>query len=169
MNNTTTKSKRVYRCLSIKRVKKIPSDAIQIHFCNESVDRVFFDFYNFTNNDKVIFLSYNFNDNELVDKFGMLEDYTIENRIEDKDPLNNLEQYRDEKYNYYEILIEGIDYSYIDQNFDDILRNFREVRNTTVKYHWNIVNIPLDKLEEFQNKISPLLPRKKRTRKWNDL
>lgn len=151
-------------------------DTIQIHLSHQSVDTEFFDFYNFTNNDKIIFLSYNFNDKELAVKFGSFEDYTIKNRIEDKDPLNNLEQYKDEKYNNYEIFIEGIDFEYINNNQYAILANFKKVINRTVKYHFNIINVPIDKEEKFRDKFGAIgywdikfLPKKHKSRKWNDL
>jgi len=169
MSNTTIKS-RSHGCLPIIKQKKIPSNSIQIHLSDQSVDTDFFNFYNFTNNDKIIFLSYNFNDKQLAEKFDMLEDYTIENRIENKDPLNDLEQYKNQKYNGYEIIIEGIDFLYISQNFDKILSDFRKVRNDTVKYHFNIVNVPNDKKKEFRDMINNkvFLTKKHKPRKWND-
>ena len=120
-------------------------------------------------------LSYNFNDEELAKKLGTLENYDIKDKNEDKDPLNNLGQYKDEKYNNYEILIEGIDFETINHNQYAILASFKRVINRTIKYYFNIVNIPIDKEQEFRDKFGSIgywdiefLPKKHKSRKWND-
>jgi len=103
---------------------------IQIYPSINKIDYSFLDFSKFTENDRILFFSYNLTNKQLLKKF------------------------KNEKYNNYEILIEGIDYLHIEHNFNAFIVNFNKARNETIKYHFNIVNFPILKVEKYKNKLS---------------
>lgn len=164
--------KRIYMYVNLVRIclpimkKKIPPKQkkckitqnrlnyeIQIYPSINKIDYSFLDFSKFTENDRILFFSYNLTNKQLLKKLE-LESCDVENIDGDKDPLFNLEKYKNEKYNNYEILIEGIDYLHIEHNFNAFIVNFNKARNETIKYHFNIVNFPILKVEKYKNKLS---------------
>ena len=131
-----------------------------IHLTNKNIYEDFFNFKNQLHLPKVLFLSYNFNDKELSEKLGIpFNNANSKNKLECRNPLKDLEHFSGIQYRDFEIFIEGIDFYYLEDNFKDIFSMIKKLWDTSIRYHFNIVNVPIEKQAELESKIYEFLPK----------
>lgn len=130
---------------------------LYISLTNKSVDLDFNQHIvnTFENNDVDNFLLFSYcnSDENLKSNFkDFFDDFDVET-VSDEKPLENLEFYA-KRYNPKAILIDGIDFKYLDQNFEKLLTLIKKVSRYKIKYNFGVVNISKEKQSELIKRIN---------------
>lgn len=144
---------------------------LYISLTNQSVDLDFNQHIvdTFENNDVDNFLLFSYcnSDENLKSNFKDFFDEFDVGTVSDKKPLENLEYYA-KRYTPKAILIDGIDFKYLDENFEKLLTLIKKVSIYKIKYNFGVVNISKNEQGElikrinkfFINSVSTNIPKK---------
>ncbi|MGB3751812.1 MAG: translation initiation factor IF-2 N-terminal domain-containing protein [Arcobacteraceae bacterium] len=144
---------------------------LYISLTNQSIDLEFNQHIvnTFESNDVDNFLLFSYcnSDENLKSNFkDFFDDFDV-GTVSDEKPLENLEYYA-KRYNPKAILIDGIDFKYLDENFEKLLTLIKKVSIYKIKYNFGVVNISKEKQSElikrinkfFINNVSTNMPKK---------
>ena len=143
----------------MENMYSMASGRFNLHMSEEKVDKDFFAYRKYIRLHKVFYISYNFCENELSNLLN-LEDNTITtiDTISTKSLIGYLKKYSGYDFIDFEIFFEGIDYSFIENNFDEVFSKVNKILNSSVRYHFGIINIPKNVQNNFLKKIEKKLP-----------
>ena len=117
---------------------------LYISFTNQNIDLKFNkhikDTFESEDIDNFLLFSYSHNDDKLKLNFKEFYDDFDMGTIDDKNPLENLEYYI-KRYNPQAILIDGIDFGYLDNHFGSIFQVIEKISKYKIKYNFSIVSI----------------------------
>lgn len=106
--------------------------------------------------DNFLLFSYSHSDDKLKSNFKEFYDDFDMGTIKDDKPLENLEYYV-KRYNPNAILIDGIDYEYLVENYEKIFTTIKNIFIYKIKLNFGVVNISKTEQKKFISKVNKFL------------
>lgn len=106
--------------------------------------------------DNFLLFSYLHNDEKLKYNFKEFGDDFDIGTVDDNKPLEKLEYYV-KRYNPKAILIDGIDFKYIEENFEKIFIVIKKMLSFKIKHNFGIVNISQKEQDKFISRMNKFM------------